>query len=39
MPGVLVIEAIVQAACFSCNKLKDKMKNPGVSFMTMDKQV
>ena len=38
MPGVLVIEAIVQAACFTvAMKLKDSMKNPGVSFMTIDK--
>ena len=38
MPGVLVVEAIVQAACFTvAMKLKDSMKNPGVSFMTIDK--
>ena len=38
MPGVLVVEAIVQAACFTvAMKLKDTMKNPGVSFMTIDK--
>ena len=38
MPGVLIIEAIVQAACFTvAMKLKDQMKNPGVSFMTIDK--
>ena len=38
MPGVLVIEAIVQAACFTvAMKQKDNMKNPGVSFMTIDK--
>ena len=38
MPGVLVIEAIVQAACFTvAMSLKDQMKNPGVSFMTIDK--
>ena len=38
MPGVLVVEAIVQAACFTvAMKLKSSMKNPGVSFMTIDK--
>ena len=38
MPGVLIIEAIVQAACFTvATGLKDSMKNPGVSFMTIDK--
>ena len=38
MPGVLVVEAIVQTACFAVAiKLKDEMKNPGVSFMTIDK--
>jgi 3-hydroxyacyl-[acyl-carrier-protein] dehydratase len=38
MPGVLIIEAIVQTACFTvAMKLKDQMKNPGVSFMTIDK--
>ena len=38
MPGVLVVEAIVQAACFAVvMKMKDEMKNPGVSFMTIDK--
>ena len=38
MPGVLVIEAIVQTACFTvAMKLKESMKNPGVSFMTIDK--
>ena len=38
MPGVLVIEAIVQAACFTvAMHLKGSMKNPGVSFMTIDK--
>ena len=38
MPGVLVIEAIVQAACFAvAMKVKDEMNNPGVSFMTIDK--
>ena len=38
MPGVLVVEAIVQAACFTvAMKMKDEMKNPGVSFMTIDK--
>ena len=38
MPGVLIIEAIVQAACFTvAMKLKEVMKNPGVSFMTIDK--
>ena len=38
MPGVLVVEAIVQAACFTvAMKLRDSMKNPGVSFMTIDK--
>jgi 3-hydroxyacyl-[acyl-carrier-protein] dehydratase len=38
MPGVLVVEAIVQAACFTVGiKMKEEMKNPGVSFMTIDK--
>ena len=38
MPGVLVVEAIVQAACYAVAiKVKDEMKNPGVSFMTIDK--
>ena len=38
MPGVLVVEAIVQAACYAVAiKAKDEMKNPGVSFMTIDK--
>ena len=38
MPGVLVVEAIVQAACYSVAvKAKKEMKNPGVSFMTIDK--
>ena len=38
MPGVLVVEAIVQAACFTVAiKAKEEMKNPGVSFMTIDK--
>ena len=38
MPGVLIIEAIVQTACFAvAMKLKDQMKYPGVSFMTIDK--
>ena len=38
MPGVLIIEAIVQAACFTvATGLKETMKNPGVSFMTIDK--
>jgi 3-hydroxyacyl-[acyl-carrier-protein] dehydratase len=38
MPGVLSVEAIVQAACFAVAiKCKDEMKNPGVSFMTIDK--
>jgi 3-hydroxyacyl-[acyl-carrier-protein] dehydratase len=38
MPCVLIIEAIVQAACFAVAlHLKDSMKNPGVSFMTVDK--
>ena len=38
MPGVLIIEAIVQTACFTvAMKLKGSMKNPGVSFMTIDK--
>ena len=38
MPGVLIIEAIVQTACFTvAMKLKDEIKNPGVSFMTIDK--
>ena len=38
MPGVLIIEAIVQTACFTvAMKLKDQMNNPGVSFMTIDK--
>ena len=38
MPGVLVVEAIVQAACYAVAiKAKKEMKNPGVSFMTIDK--
>ena len=38
MPGVLIIEAIVQSACFAVAlHLKNSMKNPGVSFMTIDK--
>ena len=38
MPGVLVIESIVQTACFAVAiKLKNEMNNPGVSFMTIDK--
>jgi 3-hydroxyacyl-[acyl-carrier-protein] dehydratase len=38
MPGVLVVEAIVQAACFAVGiKMKEEMKNPAVSFMTIDK--
>ena len=38
MPGVLVVEAIVQAACYAVAiKAKGEMKNPGVSFMTIDK--
>ena len=38
MPGVLVIESIVQTACFAVAiKLKKEMNNPGVSFMTIDK--
>ena len=38
MPGVLVIESIVQTACFAVAiKLQEEMKNPGVSFMTIDK--
>ena len=38
MPGVLIIEAIVQTACFTvAMNLQDQMKNPGVSFMTVDK--
>ena len=38
MPGVLVVEAIVQTACFAVAiKMKEEMKNPGVSFMTIDK--
>ena len=38
MPGVLVVEAIVQTACFTVAiKMKETMKNPGVSFMTIDK--
>tara|TARA_B100001093_G_scaffold53125_1_gene45089 strand:+ start:8674 stop:9117 length:444 start_codon:yes stop_codon:yes gene_type:complete len=38
MPGVLVVESIVQTACFAVAKhLKGTMKNPGVSFMTIDK--
>ena len=38
MPGVLVVEAIVQAACYAVAiKVKEEMKNPGVSFMTIDK--
>jgi len=38
MPGVLVVESIVQTACFTvAMKMKDEMINPGVSFMTIDK--
>ena len=38
MPGVLVVEAIVQAACYAVAiKAKEVIKNPGVSFMTIDK--
>ena len=38
MPEVLVIESIVQTACFAVAiKLKNEMNNPGVSFMTIDK--
>ena len=38
MPGVLVIESIVQTACFAVAiKLIEEMNNPGVSFMTIDK--
>ena len=38
MPGVLVIESIVQTACFAVAiKLMKEMNNPGVSFMTIDK--
>ena len=38
MPGVLIVEAIVQAACFAvAMNFQDTMKNPGVSFMTIDK--
>ena len=38
MPGVLIVEAIVQAACFAvAMNFQDSMKNPGVSFMTIDK--
>ena len=38
MPGVLVVESIVQAACYAVAiKAKGEMKNPGVSFMTIDK--
>lgn len=38
MPGVLVVEAIVQSACFTVAlHLKNSMNNPGVSFMTIDK--
>ena len=38
MPGVLVVEAIVQAACFSvAYHYKESMQNPSVSFMTIDK--
>ena len=33
MPGVLVVEAIVQTACFTVAiKMKDEMKNPGVFY-------
>ena len=35
MPGVLVVEAIVQTACLSCNKNERDHENPGVSFMTI----
>ena len=38
MPGVLVVESIVQTACFTVAiNLKEKMQNPTVSFMTIDK--
>ena len=38
MPGVLIVEAFVQAACFAvAMNFQDTMKNPGVSFMTIDK--
>jgi 3-hydroxyacyl-[acyl-carrier-protein] dehydratase len=38
MPGVLVVESIVQTACFTvAMKMKEEMNNPGVSFMTIDK--
>jgi len=38
MPGVLVVEAIVQTACFAVAvKMRETMNNPGVSFMTIDK--
>lgn len=38
MPGVLIVEAIVQSACFAvAMNFQDTMKNPGVSFMTIDK--
>ena len=38
MPGVLIVEAIVQTACFTVAiKLRDEMENPTVSFMTIDK--
>ena len=37
MPGVLVVEAIVQTACFAVAiKRQEIMKDPGVSFMTVD---
>ena len=38
MPGVLVVEAIVQTACYAVAiKLKDELNNPCVSYLTMDK--
>ena len=38
MPGVLIVEAIVQTACYAVAiKLQDEMENPTVSFMTIDK--
>ena len=38
MPGVLVVEAIVQTACFSvAYHYRESMQNPSVSFMTIDK--
>ena len=37
MPGVLVVEAIVQTACFAVAINARDNEKPGVSFMTIDK--